>query len=265
MKAILVDIAQSQNLNLDNKEKTMVVKMEEWIVPDYENMTLEDLLSEDNKSSVVCASMEEIRVEKEENACLDAVLNLQDRMAKGMKMIKEFDSVRIPYVVAANKFNRAKEVMFADESKKPQSWWNRFNQLKAERNVTWEAFEPCYERLNKLWKHWLRLKDECNEIATPEVWVQFFSLAEQEINTYFTHEGDEGIDHLTAQDEEAFAEWKIERENCERDSHIDEMREYDMEVHLPIKTGGYVPPCRDVTHLYTTNEEWESILASCPF
>lgn len=253
--ATIIDVRTS--LNLNSEEKVMVVDLSQWEMPSYEDMSLEEILAEDTKPTVRCASMDEIREEKEELRLLEQVLTLQDRMAKGMAMIQEHNGVRLGYIVAKNKFDKAKEMMFSNKNRKPQSWWNRFNQLKAERDEAWQAYESVRTRLNKLWSHWMRLKDECSELATSSVWAQYFEHQNKDLTEYFTYNGDV--------QEQSVETWFSAVDEIFRDTHIEEQAEYDVEVHLPVKTGGYVPPCRDVTHLYMSKEELDSLMASCPF
>lgn len=225
--------------------------------PDYCRMTLDELLGEDSRPSYKCSSIEDIAQEREEEFFLDRILDLQDRMAKGMAMIQEADRTRLAYIGAKMRFDRAKEFMFADDEKKPQVWWNRFNQLKAERDAAWSAYNPMRARISRLWTHWHVLREECTEMANTAIWAKYFALQNSDLNLYFTYDGDvdeQSVDSRMSPTDEIF-----------RDSHLEEMAAYDVEVDLPVRTGGYVPPCRDVTHQYMSDEELESLYASCPF
>lgn len=230
--ATITDVRMASNLS--NEEKVMVVLMGEWTVTEYENMTLEDILTEDTSSRYTLPSMEDVRDDKARERALDQLLDLVERMNKGMSMIKECDE--------------------------------RLAWFKAGNYVPRNVFMSWVTRKNKLWSHWKALQAQAHSLG---VWADYYKLLNEEISTYWTVE-QEGIDHLSEQSERAMADWKQQFEACLLDAHLEEMAAYDVRVELPIRTGGYVPPCRDVTHQYTQphmseEAEWESLMASCPF
>jgi hypothetical protein len=213
----------------------MVVHLEDWNTPSYDTMDLDEILGEDSKPTRWVPTDEELDEEREEAFLLGQMLELQERMARGMSMIQELDVFRMRYVGTKYRFESAKAVMYADDTRKPQSWWDRFNDLKAERNQAWQAYEPVKDRLSKYWDHWKNLRDQCNSLGNWKLWQQYNAL-KNSIMEYFTHDGEEN--------DESEDRRHAPTIDILFDTHLLEMKEYDVQVDLPIKTGGFVPPCR---------------------
>lgn len=242
----------------------MIVDLEQEVNPDYSTMSLDELLGEDSKPRFTCASMDEIRGECARRVALDALLTIQERMCKGMCMIKDMQRLGFQYGKAKDAFNHAKEVMFADDSRKPQAWWNRFNQLKHERDAAWSAFSSAGggERMRTLWAHWVTLKDQgCMLANEHNLWPEYFKLQNEEITAYFTYGGDvedQSVDSRHMDTVEAFAV-----------SHQEEMDALrlveETPFTIPVRNSGYVPVCKDVSHEYMSEEEVSTLMASCPF
>src|SRR5690606_12021610 len=98
---------------------------------------------------------------------LNKLLDLQERMAKGMSMIKECNDV-------LDKANNG-------------------------RRLPYLVYTGWVDRRKKLWSHWWKLKNECDVIAKacPQVWPKYFQLEQEDINPYFTYGGEdqeEGVD-----------------------------------------------------------------------
>lgn len=119
---------------------------------------------------------------------LNAVVELQERMAKGMAMIQECNRV-------------------IDNAKKGK-------------RLPYKTFMAWVNRRTVLWAHWHKLKEECKALATGNsVWPQYFNLKEEELTKWNTYgrddEQEEGKDSRMMPSIEAYAL-----------AHQEEMEEY---------------------------------------
>lgn len=217
--------------------------------PNYDTMSLDEILGEDTKPMFECATMDEIRRERASVNALNELLDLQDRMSKGMSMIKEMQRKGDEYSKAKAAFDKAKTVMFANNTRKPQSWWDKFNQLKDTRNAAWNEFDKVRPVLNKYWAHWMELKEQgCFLAQEYGLWSEFFRLQNEEINKYFTHAGDiedQSVDsrHMNTVDALCL-------------SYIEEQEAHRAEENKPFTI--YVRSSGPVM----SDEEWDALLSS---
>lgn len=156
----------------------------------------EPVLYEDDESP---ATYEDYDLE----AHLDALVTLDHRMKKGLEIINSLKATTQPlydeYAAAKTLFEHAKHVMYVEhaDKDKPESWWNRFNQLKADRDTKWNKFDTAKARINarlpKLWDHYFFLKGQKDEIAKMDkrLWPAFYTLLGYELNVHATWGGDD--------------------------------------------------------------------------
>lgn len=114
---------------------------------------------------------------------LNAVVELQERMAKGMLMIQECDRV----LDAAKKGKR----------------------------LPYKTFMAWVNRRSILWGHWRKLKDECVALATGNnVWPEYFNLKDEPLTKWNTYgrddEQEEGKDSRMMASIDAYALAHIE-------------------------------------------------------
>lgn len=109
---------------------------------------------------------------------VESVVELQDRMDKGMAMINECNEV----LDRANKGQR----------------------------LPYDVFMGWVNRRRRLWAHWHTLKNQCQEIAekNPRVWPEYFKAQNPDVmvNKYFTYEDDKIYD---SEDEERFLDSRM--------------------------------------------------------
>lgn len=130
---------------------------------------------------------------KQDDDILAQVVEIQIRMDHGLELIKEKENnpeyikIKDGYKSAKEAFQKAKDIMFApsNEGKKlPQKWWDRFNQLKAERNGWYNLLVEKREELEiqHYWNHWNTLKAECVALIGNDntIWAAFFQIEDKE-------------------------------------------------------------------------------------
>ena len=95
---------------------------------------------------------------------LNKVIEIQERMAKGMLLIGECEQ--------------------------------KINNAKAGHRLPYEVFMGWVDRRSKLWNHWFKLKGECIKIidGDAKVWVEFFRLKDSELNRYLVSGETDKID-----------------------------------------------------------------------
>lgn len=224
----ITDIRTASNLNTE--EKTMVVHISDWDVPDYDHMSLDDILTGDTRPTYTTPTMDEVREERAQEQALDTLLSLIERMNTGMSMIKECD--------------------------------DRLAWFKDGHYVPRTVFISWVNKKNKLWAHWRTLQAEAHAL---NMWPAYYSLLNEDLgNAYWCTPDSEDIDNQV----DLYSETTTVEQY--KDAHLQEMAKYEVRVELPTRTHGHVPPCRDVTHLYTQPEmceeaEWDSLMATCPF
>jgi hypothetical protein len=128
---------------------------------------------------------------------LNELIEVQEEMAILMAEINSYsveDRVRVEYHARKNQFNRAKDIMFKDKSRKPQTWWDRFNFLKNQRDEAWAKYEKAYsvyqansELVSDLWDQWHALLAESKEIAAQDkkIWPAYFRLVDGTEGEYY--------------------------------------------------------------------------------
>ena len=102
-------------------------------------------------------------LEEDFEAQLNVLVELQERMAKGMKLITECNKT--------------------------------INAAKTGKRLPYGAYIAWVERRKALWNHWFTLKGECDVVATPFMWVKFFDLAAEDDNMYFCSGETEDVDN----------------------------------------------------------------------
>ena len=141
---------------------------------------------------------EECLQEKMFRSYFDQILDLQERMAKGMVMIKSEEAARNKFftvyldckasfkdymtkletvlgLLAKGTLDRVTFVTFKDKL------WEEANPVKDARNRAFEQYSSSKSKLNKLWDHWKRLAKECQLLAgesgdSKAMWREYFSL-----------------------------------------------------------------------------------------
>lgn len=108
---------------------------------------------------------------------LNEMVEIQERMAKGMRIINEASTAKEK---ALQQYLSAKEQGL----------------IYTIRNKAWEIYSAHKERVSKLWAHWHTLKDECCGIADTDtrLWPAYFQLVNTEFNTYWTSGETEEVD-----------------------------------------------------------------------
>jgi hypothetical protein len=132
---------------------------------------------------------------------LNQVIDVQERMAKGSKMIAAL---------------QAKIDSFQDNP------------------VPYNVFMAHVDRIKKLKAHWWNLKRYCDSIIGPhrQVWGMYFGLVNEELNEYFTYGGDDVTDELAQVDSR-----HAPTDEIYADAHQDEMAEYTK----PFNENPYLP------------------------
>ena len=108
----------------------------------------------------------------EEELC--ALVDVQERMSKGMKLIKE----------AEQKLLQVRKRL--QSTKERQLPYQEFCALVKARSE-WE------KHISKLWNNWFCLQESTRE-TDPAVWAMFFQLLEEDLNKYFCNGDSEDID-----------------------------------------------------------------------
>ena len=116
--------------------------------------------------------MSRIEDNREEELC--ALVDIQERMSRGMKKIKESEKQLLS---ARKRLQATKERMIP---------YNEFCALVKARSE-WE------KHLSKLWNHWFELQDQTRD-TDATVWAMFFQLLEEDLNRYFCTNDLEDID-----------------------------------------------------------------------
>lgn len=90
-----------------------------------------------------------------------------------------------------------------------------------------EAKKGYVEFLKKCWTKWKELKQECDDLCKqhPVLWPKYFELANSEINEYYTAFDPEDIDN-----QENLHNDQIDTLDCLSESHLEEMKAYDIEI-----------------------------------
>lgn len=180
-------------------------------------------------------------------ANLNELVDIQERMAKGMALIDKSNEEISKRFKALPWFGK---LYNAWAGKLDSETASRFlSDPRNSNHIAWLNYRK------DLWNKWNMLKDESMTIANrhPRLWIEYFNLEKFEFNTYFTSgEVDEEIDNVYIFD----ANLDIGDELAK--SHLAEMEHEDYLINRPLRnnemvrprTGGFVPKCKDVTHLY---------------
>lgn len=118
--------------------------------------------------------------ESEEERVLTLVIELQERMAKGMSLIQE----------ANGKLSSVRgRIQHAHSHQSNRIPYSEYCMLMESR-TKWT------EHLSKLWKHWHSLKAECDTLinGNNKVWGQYFGLVDEVISPYLTNGNTEMVD-----------------------------------------------------------------------
>jgi hypothetical protein len=101
----------------------------------------------------------------QDDEALNAVIELQERMAKGLLMIEECST--------------------------------QLQTFKDGAYVSRDTFMKWVNRRKRLWAHWFKLKAECqtHALADPSMWPRYFKLRDEDISPYFTTSDSEAIDN----------------------------------------------------------------------
>lgn len=123
---------------------------------------------------------------------LNRLINVQERMAKGMKLINQINA--------------------------------RLERANGGDYLPREQFMALVNKRKACWALWFQLKNNAQEIAKehPALWPEYFKLAEEELTPYWCTSDAEAIDN-----QEELHHSVNETADCLRDSHIEEMSAYD--------------------------------------
>jgi hypothetical protein len=107
-------------------------------------------------------------VYSKDEAPLNKVIDIQERMSKGMIMIQECNK-KLEYFNSGHR-------------------------------VPYDVYMAWVDRRRALWSHWWMLKHQCDALAkdAPTVWPEYFNLCSEEINPYHTTSDPEDIDNQVA-------------------------------------------------------------------
>lgn len=177
---------------------------------------------------------------------LNGVVDLQERMAKGMFMIQHA--------------NKVIEGFFKDNKYMPaiyNAWSGKMDEYKAKAFLTRDCnqvYFSWFDHRARLWDCWNGIKAQCTTLIGIDTytWVQYFELEQESSNLYYVTSDSEELDNLVA-----LFRGQEETIDSMFETHMVEEREYNKKVQVkwPERTGGYVPFCKDVTHLYVETEE----------
>lgn len=125
----------------------------------------------------------------DEEKILNQIVDLQDRMAKGMTLIEESNGA------IAEMFSKARwmGILYNCWSGKEKDEAKRRRFLNDPRNtvaIRW------FERRKKLWAHWNLLKEECGKLTSEHsyIWAKYFQLKELVLDPYWSTINPERID-----------------------------------------------------------------------
>lgn len=156
---------------------------------------------------------------------LNELIELQERMATGMKLIKECNET-------LSQFNRGLPVPYG-------------------------TFMAWVNRRKLLWTHWWKLKDECSALVGERtyLWSKYFQLVNMEFHPYWSTSDAEAIDNQYA---EEFLITPYESLSNSLISELQERYKEDKPLHKSEeagnKTGGYVPICYNLTEVHQASE-----------
>lgn len=158
---------------------------------------------------------------------LNSIIELQERMARGMYMIQQCNKV----LDAAN------------EGK----------------YIPYDTFTAWVSRRKVLWTQWHSLKGECAALIGEDtyLWVKYFELVDEVLVPYYTSSDAEQIDN---QDNNKLSSWESMEDSCEDElkSRVYEDRPLSKSEMVQVRTGGYVPPCKDLVP--SMKEEWNMMV-----
>jgi len=172
---------------------------------------------------------------------LNDLIELQDRMGNGIKMINQINQY-ITEQFRSNPYMGA--IYWAWDTKSPKCAYKQIdnlqylelfavgdqkkdirreiNRLKDKRYMllTHLKNKPqvnALERRSNLWKHWWKLKGQCDAITKDKgkVWVEYFNLEKASVNPYLTNNReveDQSIDSRMMSSDIAYRESHIEQE-----------------------------------------------------
>ena len=122
--------------------------------------------------------------ESEEEVILNEIIEIQERMSKGMRLI--------------NDATQKHQMVCSRLSASHASYSNRVP--KEEYIALLKARSSWKARISSLWNHWFSLKEKCDSLLSTtngsKVWAMYFSLAGESINPYFTNGDTTKVDEL---------------------------------------------------------------------
>lgn len=188
----------------------------------YQNNAPEPVLYDDEQSYCTNQVDEDI---------LAQVIELQGRMDKGLEMIKDLEKTYVAsYLEAKKAFNRAKEVVFGHyEGNVPQKWWDKFNQLKAERNGRYSLMMEKIPLRQKYWSHWKNLRDQCMELIGGDkaIWARYFQIEDKEefLREYLSRDFNPVNDSSNIDNQEDLKLVSGDQMDVYRDTYLEEQQE----------------------------------------
>lgn len=116
-----------------------------------------------------------------EEVILDQIVELQERMAKGMKVI-----------------NEAKEKLALVKGKIVHAHAGKANRIPyVEYCALLKARDGWNDRISALWDHWFTLKAQCDQLIgdNRKIWAMYFGLKDEVINPRFINGNTDRIDN----------------------------------------------------------------------
>lgn len=219
------EVAMSNPQNTDYPADTLVLDWSEYTLEEAELLNMEvtpeiEALLEDlrdEKHGVPEVLYDDAPIPLSDGPDMEAELNnmitLQERMARGMGMIKQVSN-QVDFWFAQNKWfvkvwyawkcrdNLAKVTQITSHWKYPMQEKDALRFLQDKRN---EKYFNTFAYRAKLWNHWWVLKGECDAIAAeyPQLWHDYFKLINEPIDGRFVTADPEDFDtqqHLVIND-----------------------------------------------------------------
>lgn len=177
---------------------------------------------------------------------LDTLLDLQERMQKGMGFIQqatcERDAALNEYIAHKEQFQQLMEKLnvwtekfsqLSDNEKHAKGrnfyqWksalWEKANPIKDQRNVKYEEYRACCDKLSKYWERWNALRDEAQAMSG-YTWRAYYELLDEDLNKYWSNADSDEIDSQISLHETDYSDQLAY-------SHIQEMKAYDKEIFV---------------------------------
>jgi hypothetical protein len=260
--ATLISLRTHQNFS--QYQSLFITTEEGWGCPDYENMSLEDMLVEDTKPMFITSSMDDIKDNRRKNELMNQFLDAEDRVGKGLfhmnkqynknqecyenndklyqeyaKHRDEFKALMARYEFQKNRFESLSPAQQRIKSADWKQWsavlWDKANIVKANRNIAWATFEEgkaCFQEGKAIMKKYQssykaikEYKDTlANHITKNKYWGDYYSTKNDDIGNPYCIDNDTGEE---VDNQEFYHDRNIDID-CIRDTHYLEMSKEDI-------------------------------------